>query len=368
MSPRSVAIVRIWPRAEMTARRPDGEMSNELTSLLTRLDVDLVLFLVGRDIELDLGRLAGRDVELPDSEVVLVHDHLAIARHRRPEQAAIGVPRDLNRLAALHRNLVDVVDARTNLRGARLHALVVRQRVGDEIDRIVCAPHRPVAVVALVAKELRIRLATEVGDPQIRGVAAAVVLSRPDRWVAIEHHAFAVRRETGPVSPIHGQRLLLPTADGNLVQRRDGWEGAVASRGTEDDALRVARPSDDLVVARVVRQPAGRAAGGRDDEHVVVAVPVGREGNPTPIRRKPRVDFARAIVREPMEVRAVLGGRPDVAQIAEGDRACAIVRMACQPYRCGVHRRHADGQDQKTAEENTTRHFADHTLLPHQST
>ena len=35
MSPRSVAIVRICPRAEITARRPDGEMSNESTSLVT---------------------------------------------------------------------------------------------------------------------------------------------------------------------------------------------------------------------------------------------------------------------------------------------------------------------------------------------
>ena len=32
MSPRSVAIVRIWPRAETTARRPDGEMSKLSTS------------------------------------------------------------------------------------------------------------------------------------------------------------------------------------------------------------------------------------------------------------------------------------------------------------------------------------------------
>jgi hypothetical protein len=35
ISPRSVAIVRICPRVEMTARRPDGEMSKPLTSLLT---------------------------------------------------------------------------------------------------------------------------------------------------------------------------------------------------------------------------------------------------------------------------------------------------------------------------------------------
>ena len=35
MSPRSVAIVRIWPRAETTARRPDGEISKPSTSLVT---------------------------------------------------------------------------------------------------------------------------------------------------------------------------------------------------------------------------------------------------------------------------------------------------------------------------------------------
>ncbi len=34
MSPRSVAIVKICPRAEMTARRPDGERSNASTSLV----------------------------------------------------------------------------------------------------------------------------------------------------------------------------------------------------------------------------------------------------------------------------------------------------------------------------------------------
>jgi hypothetical protein len=35
MSPRSVAIVRICPRTEITARRPEGEMSNASTSFVT---------------------------------------------------------------------------------------------------------------------------------------------------------------------------------------------------------------------------------------------------------------------------------------------------------------------------------------------
>ena len=36
MSPRSVAMVRICPRVEMTARRPDGERSKTSSSLSTR--------------------------------------------------------------------------------------------------------------------------------------------------------------------------------------------------------------------------------------------------------------------------------------------------------------------------------------------
>ena len=91
MSPRSVAIVRIWPRAEITARRPDGEMSNASTSLVTvSTSTSFSFSSVAMSILISL-RLAGRDVELPDAEVVLVDDHLAVARHRRPEQVAVGV-------------------------------------------------------------------------------------------------------------------------------------------------------------------------------------------------------------------------------------------------------------------------------------
>ena len=97
MSPRSVAMVRICPRAEIAARRPDGEMSNASTSSLTaRNSTSFSLSSVPMSILISLLRPAG-DVELPDAEVVFVDDGLAVARHRRPEQAAVGVLRHLHR-------------------------------------------------------------------------------------------------------------------------------------------------------------------------------------------------------------------------------------------------------------------------------
>ena len=53
MSPRSVAIVKICPCDEITARRPEGERSKLSASLSTR-SVELVLLLVGGDVDLDL--------------------------------------------------------------------------------------------------------------------------------------------------------------------------------------------------------------------------------------------------------------------------------------------------------------------------
>src|SRR3972149_4995965 len=61
--------------------------------VLQRHDLDLVFLLVGREIDLDLRRASGRDVQLPDSEVLLVDDGLAVAGHGGPEKAAARVPR-----------------------------------------------------------------------------------------------------------------------------------------------------------------------------------------------------------------------------------------------------------------------------------
>ena len=329
-------------REQLPARGDDGPASRRrdverVHVIGDRLVLDLVLLFVGHDVERDLARAPGCHVELPDAEVVLVDDHLAVARHRRPEQAAVGVSGDLNRLAcASRRDLVDVVDAPADLGAARLHALVVGQRVGDEVDRPVGPPHRPVAVVALVGEQLRVAVAGEVGDPQVGRVAAAVVLPRPDGRMPVEDERLAVGRVAAPVAPVERQRLFLSARGGNLVEDRHRGERAVAAGRAEGDGLGVTRPADDLVVAGVIRQAPGRAAGGGHDKHIVVAITVGREGNPAAVGREARIHVARRVIGDPLHVRAVLVGGPDVSEIAEGDLAGMVVGVPRELDRRGA--------------------------------
>ena len=227
------------------ARRRDVE---RVDLVRHRLRLDLVLLVVGRDLDLDLRRLARRDVELPDPEVLFVDDHLAVARHRREEQAPVGVARHLHRLPAAGRHLVDVVDALAHREAARHRVLLVRQRIADEVDLIVGAPHRPVAVVLLVGQQLRVGLVREIRDPQVRRVAAAIVLARPHGWMAVEDDLLAVRRERAPVAPVDGQRRLGPAAHRNRVERRDVRERAVAVRRAES------RPSTNPASSRRLRR------------------------------------------------------------------------------------------------------------------
>ncbi len=119
-----------------------------------------------------------------------------------------------------------------------------------------------------------------------------------------------------------------------------------AGRG-EEHALRVGRPVQDDVVGRVGRERPGVAAAGGDDEDVEVAVAVAREGDPLAVGREPRVVVAALVDREPLDVRAVLAGDPDVAQVAERDLARVVVRVADEPGlaaegRAGQHQRQRD--------------------------
>ena len=84
-----------------------------------RAELDLVVLVVGADVDLDLVAAAARDVELPDAEVVFVDDGLAVARHRRPEQAAVGVLGHLHRLARPSRESCRCCSRSRALRGCR---------------------------------------------------------------------------------------------------------------------------------------------------------------------------------------------------------------------------------------------------------
>ena len=88
---------------------------------------------------------------------------------------------DCGLLAALVGDLPDVVDALHHLRAAELDVLLVGELVGDEIDVAVAGVHGPevVALVVVVA-ELGEFLGGHVHHPQVRRVAAAIMLARPD--------------------------------------------------------------------------------------------------------------------------------------------------------------------------------------------
>src|SRR5262249_28510852 len=77
----------------------------------------------------------------------------------------------------------------------------------------------------------------------------------------------------------------------------------------------------------------GLAAGGGDDEDVVVAVAVGGEGDPLAVGREARVGVAGAVDGEPLRARAVLVDQPQVAQVAEDDLAVVVIGVPGQPDR-----------------------------------
>ena len=174
-------------------------------------------------------------------------------------------------------------------------ALVARQRVGDEVDLVVARPTSASSGCSARQAAAACRcFACEVGHPEIGGVAAAVVLARPDGGVAVEDERLPVGREAAPEAPVDRQRLFHAAARPapRTASPRSGRRRRRARRG-RSRYCRIARPADDLVVAGVVREPPGRTAVGRNDEHVVVAVAVGGEGDPPAIGRKAGIDLAR---------------------------------------------------------------------------
>src|SRR5271157_1507196 len=145
-----------------------------------RDELGLILFKIALDVDADLARLAARDVELPDAEVVLVHDGFAVGRDAREKEVAVGVVGHLHGLAALIGNSPDVVDALHDFRAARLDGFLIGQLVGDEINLAVQSVHGPekVAMVVFVA-EFGELFGGEILDPQVGRVGAAIMFAGP---------------------------------------------------------------------------------------------------------------------------------------------------------------------------------------------
>src|SRR3989442_6447631 len=74
-----------------------------------------------------------------------------------------------------------------------------------------------------------------------------------------------------------------------------------------------------------------RTASGRNDKNIKVAAAVAGKSDPLSIGRKARINVARFVDRETLDVLAVLVGGPNVAKIAESDAPGVVMRITHQP-------------------------------------
>ncbi|MCI0347210.1 MAG: hypothetical protein L0221_17500, partial [Chloroflexi bacterium] len=137
-----------------------------------RADLARVVLRFRRDVELDRrGGTAGY-VELPDAEVVLEQDDLAVGADRRPSDVTGLEGRHLLGGAPLLRHAPDVCQAAS-------------LAIAHEVDEPVAAPHRP-AVESLEIGDIVELLRRDVHHSDVGLVGAAVVLAPVDLSVTID--------------------------------------------------------------------------------------------------------------------------------------------------------------------------------------
>ena len=168
------------------------------------------------------------------------------------------------------------------------------------------------------------------------------MLARPDRGMAHERQLLAVCRVAAVGTPVGLDRLFHASVDADFEQGSDGRERPLGSGRREEDPLSVSGPAGDVVIGCVESELLRLAASGGDDVHVVVAVAVGGEGDPVAVGREPRIDIASLVVGNALDARAGVAGDPNVAQVAEGDAAFVVRRVAQQLHVA----RNGDGEDQ----------------------
>ena len=125
-----------------------------------------------------------------------------------------------------------------------------------------------------------------------------------------------------------GTELFDAALGRDLEEGDDARENALGPARGEEDVFAVGGPADHGVVGAVEGELFRLATGGGDDENVVIAVAAGGEGDPVAIRREAWIDVARLVVGEAGDAAAVLVGDPEVAEVAEGDLAFGIGRVA----------------------------------------
>ena len=294
----------IVDRHEITGWR-DAEA---LGATLNRQQRDVVLLRIKRHRHAQLLRLSTWHVHGVQIEIVLIDDAFAIGRNARKENAAIVVIRDLLWRPSLGRHAPDVIWTVTFSR---------------EINHSICAPHGEHTVRHRL-ELLQIGVG-DLGDVAILhihhrdgcGRVAAIFLA-PCRWqIAIESDHGAVLTHHPRARDSHAQWRGNRAVDRLNVQRRTPRICTALTR--HHNALAVGCPVQRFITARKPRQLLRFSTICRHHVHIVVAVAIRRECDPSAIRRKARGEIAGDVCRQSTRIRAVRVDDPDVVLIAEGD-------------------------------------------------
>ena len=188
--------------------------------------------------------------------------------------------------------------------------------VREEVDA-VAGPHG-VEVVGIRARNFGDGAVREAGDPDARGLAAAVLLPHgegaADGFIC---DGLAVGRHGGLVAGGQGELLFDAAFGRHGVEFGEAAVGV--SRRGENDAFAVGGPAEDAVGRGMPGEALGDAAGGGDDEDVDVAIVLAGEGDLCAVGGEGGVGFFAGAVGEADGVAAIPGDAPEVARVGEDD-------------------------------------------------
>ena len=264
------------------------------------------------------GGVAGRGIEAPHAEIAFEHDFLAVRRHGRVEQAAIGEARQL-----LGRGTFADADPPQILDAA------ARRHIDDAAA--IAAPHRPGMFLAAgeqaaIGPTLSDGLEPQLGLVDMAGAVAPPLPATQAACVEHEHRPVGRRgclkfREECLARDLHRGSAIGGDAE-NIGLPRD-----ILHAAREIEIFAVGRPGVELLARLGIGQPGHHAAG--EIEHIEVRAATARrsEGEAGAVGRIQRAAFGGGIGDERVGDAAARRDFPDIAARGKRDQA-AIGRQA----------------------------------------
>src|SRR5258706_6335902 len=143
-----------------------------------------------------------------------------------------------------------------------------------------------------------------------------IMLAPVNLPLGVVSDALAIRRKAGSVAHVRPRSPGHPDINADHVKQS---HEVFAPLTAEQNAASVGCPSQHRVVSRVRGQLLRRATTRGNDKDIEVPIAVARESDPLAVRRETRISIARFVNGQPLYVAAILIGRPDVAEIREGN-------------------------------------------------